>query len=321
MAEDTWISWATSTFNPWVGCSRVSPGCDHCYAATSTPARALGVEWGPAAPRHRTAPANWRQPVIWNRKATASGKPWRVFCSSLADVFDNRAPEGAREDLWELIRATPALTWMLLTKRPQNIAKMLPASWSDGWPNVWLGTTVENQAEADRRVPVLLGVPAALRFLSCEPLLGPVNLCHVTHGSGWTDALRGRIHTGPAIYQHEDRIGWVIAGGESGPGARPMHPDWARCLREQCAAAGVPFHFKQWGEFIVPYDGERACRVCGCTECWACTPGSCSWVEPNLCSACTGQLTPIERAVKFHRIGTKAAGRLLDGAEHLEVPT
>jgi protein gp37 len=262
MAEATAISWATSTFNPWIGCTKVSPGCDHCYAEVSTPARVHGVAWGPHALRRRTSESNWNLPRRWNRKAGQTGQSWRVFCSSLADVFDNRAPEGAREDLWELIRATPALTWMLLTKRPQNIARMLPQGWGEGWDNVWLGTTVENQDEADRRIPHLLMVPGALRFLSCEPLLGPVLLTHVwmpardmSPGALWVDALRANAFLGrlplPEGLALRDRIrgpvGWVIAGGESGPRARPMDPDWARSLRDQCAAAGVPFHFKQWG--------------------------------------------------------------------------
>ncbi|WP_338662598.1 phage Gp37/Gp68 family protein [Pararoseomonas sp. SCSIO 73927] len=255
MAEATGISWATSTFNPWIGCTAVSPGCDNCYAETLA-TRHRWVEWGPHALRRRTSSANWAKPLTWNRKAAKSGQPWRVFCSSLADVFDNRAPEGAQEDLWALIRATPFLTWMLLTKRPGNIVKMLPPDWGSGWTNVWLGTTVENQAEAERRLPALLSVPATLHFLSCEPLLGPVDLYRVAEGNGWMrDALVGmRWHPGATADVRQGcrseghaRVGWVIAGGESGHRARPIEPAWAQALRDRCDAAGVPFHFKQWG--------------------------------------------------------------------------
>jgi len=234
MAEQTGISWATSTFNPWIGCTKVSPGCDHCYAEELA-TRRLGVAWGPHAARRRTAPGNWRQPLRWNRQAAESGRPWRVFCSSLADVFDNRAPEGAREDLWALIRATPALTWMLLTKRPQNIAAMLPADWGGGYRNVWLGTSAENQEEADRRIPHLAAIPAELRFLSCEPLLGLVDVARWLRVS----------------------IDWVIVGGESGSCARPMDPAWALDMRDQCVGAErLPFHFKQWGGWA-PKAGGR----------------------------------------------------------------
>ena len=252
MAEETAISWATSTFNPWIGCSPVSPGCDHCYAETLATSR-LGIAWGPHALRRRTSPSNWKKPPAWNRKAAKEGRPWRVFCSSLADVFDNRAPEGAREDLWELIRATPCLTWMLLTKRPGNIAKMLPLDWGHGWGNVWLGATVENQEEAERRIPVLLDVPARLHFLSCEPLLGPLNITSFdVSGDAAVTPLRAYTEEEMTEMWGEPmpavpRIEWVICGGESGNRARPMHPDWARSLRDQCAVAGVPFHFKQWG--------------------------------------------------------------------------
>jgi protein gp37 len=170
-----------------------------------------------------------------------------VFCASMADVFDNHRsilPDW-RANLWSLIAATPHLDWLLLTKRPQNIAKMLPPTWSDGWPNVWLGTTVENQTEADRRIPHLLATPARVRFLSCEPLLGPVDLTRVKNPvCGEVCALTGYLGTG--MYgDYGPKLAWVICGGESGPGARPMHPDWARSLRDQCQAAGVPFFMKQ----------------------------------------------------------------------------
>ncbi|MBL9047855.1 MAG: DUF5131 family protein, partial [Tabrizicola sp.] len=185
MGENSGIEWTHHTFNPWIGCTKVSPGCDHCYAE-AWDARGLqggATRWEPHASRTRTSTANWQKPLAWNRKAAEEGRRYRVFCASLADVFDNHGSitSGWRGDLWHLIARTPHLDWLLLTKRPQNIAKMLPdgygaPAWGDGWPNVWLGTTVENQVEADRRIPHLLATPARVRFLSCEPLLGPVNL-------------------------------------------------------------------------------------------------------------------------------------------------
>lgn len=253
MAENSTIEWTHHTFNPWIGCQKVGPGCNHCYAE-AWDARGLQQRegrWGAHAARTRTSPANWRKPLAWDKAAKSAGERHRVFCASLADVFDTHPsilPEW-RADLWDLIRATPNLNWMMLTKRPGNITKMLPEDWGRGYPNVWLGCTVVNQGEADRDVPKLLAVPAAVRFLSMEPLLGPVDLNHIRlpHGSGrtWIDALQPWWVTPDT----RTRLELVIVGGESGPGARPMHPDWARSLRDQCNAAGVAFHFKQWGEY------------------------------------------------------------------------
>lgn len=301
MGADTAIKWADHTFNPWTGCTRVSPGCDHCYAAAQAKRNpATFGSWEPGGARKRTSAANWRQPLAWNRKAQAEGRRMRVFCASMADVFDNQVPEEWRQDLWHLIARTDHLDWLLLTKRPQNIAAMLPAApvghwaeWGAGWPNVWLGTTVENQVEAERRIPHLMAAPAAKRFLSCEPLLGPVDLRRIEGPSGIQviDALFGES-TAPDWSVRHARINWVIAGGESGPGARPMHPDWARSLRDQCAEAGVPFFFKQWGDFVWRATGERATAIEG------------------------GFAIPASAV----RVGKKAAGRLLDGREHSEVP-
>lgn len=229
MAENSGISWVNHTFNPWIGCTKVSPACDHCYAETWDN-RFGGERWGPRAARTRTSVQNWNKVRKWQRQAAAAGQPAIVFCASLADVFDNHRsilPEW-RNDLWSLIRETPDLVWMLLTKRPQNIARFLPDDWGDGYPNVALGCSIENQEEHDRRAPVLAAVPAAARFFSMEPLLGPVILDE------------------PILREH---VRFVIAGGESGPGARPMRPEWARSARDQCVRAGALFHFKQWGEF------------------------------------------------------------------------
>lgn len=225
MAEETKIAWAHSTFNPWIGCTKISAACDHCYAEAFATQR-LGATWGPHAERRRTAMSTWKQPYRWNAKAAINGEHHRVFCASLADVFDNQVPSEWRDDLWEVIRATRRLTWMLLTKRPSNILKMLPDDWGAvGYPNVWLGTTVENQAEADRRIAELLRAPAACHFLSMEPLLEPVWLAQ----------------------NHLAQLKWVIVGGESGPGARPMEAAWARSLKSQCERARVAFFMKQMG--------------------------------------------------------------------------
>lgn len=242
MAENSAIEWTDHTFNPWVGCTKVGPGCDHCYAEgwAKRGGKAAGVTWG--GERRRTSDANWRQPLKWNAQAQREGRRYRVFCASLADVFDNQVPEDWRRDLFELIRATPHLDWLLLTKRIGNAAAMIQAALSNmdigysapfaawPWPNVWLGATVVNQEEFDRDAPKLDATPAAVRFLSVEPMLGPIV------DSGWLWGTGGR-----------NGIDWVICGGESGPGARPMHPGWARSLRDQCAAAGVPFFMKQMG--------------------------------------------------------------------------
>lgn len=238
---ETKIEWADFSWNPWVGCEKVSPACDHCYAEGWAKRSGNPELWN--GDRRRTSAANWRQPRKWDREAAAAGERKRVFCASLADVFDNQADPLWRAELWALIRECPNLDWLLLTKRPQNIRKMLPPNWWNGWPNVWLGTTCENQEEANRRIPWLLLPPAAIRFLSCEPLLGPIDLNRIDASMlnlGEIDALDHEIAPG---------IDWVIAGGESGPGARPMHPAWARDLRDQCAEALIPFFFKQWGEW------------------------------------------------------------------------
>ncbi len=224
MAEFSKIEWTDHTFNPWIGCQKVSPGCDHCYAeALNSRYKWNGGEWGPHAQRKRTSDANWRKPIQWNATAKAEDTRYRVFCASLADVFDNKAPTGARGDLFDLIRQTPMLDWLMLTKRPENITKMLPDDWGNGYPNVWLGTTAEDQAYYDRRWQVLRKIPAKLRFISYEPALGLLNIAgHWGH-----------------------RPDWIICGGESGANARYMEPQWAYNLRDQCQRLRVAFFMKQ----------------------------------------------------------------------------
>lgn len=328
MAETTGIEWADHTFNPWIGCTKVSPACDHCYAEDwARRHRPKAGLW--QGSRQRTTPDYWKQPLKWNREAAAfraaHGRAPMVFCASLADVFDNQVPDEWRRDLWALIEATPDLIWLLLTKRPQNIAKMVPwpIALCEPWPNVWFGTTVENQAEADRRIPHLLSVPAAKRFLSCEPLLGPVDLtldglvclaCPHCAEEGYTEWDTGAYVCGRCESTgkgDEWGIDWVISGGESGREARPSHPDWFRKLRDQCAAAGVPFLFKQWGEWSSAYDRDRDDPDwCACSEAID-ARNSGRWLN-----FAGGHGFHGERVVAVSRVGKKAAGRALDGVIH-----
>lgn len=237
MVENSKIEWTHHTFNPWIGCTKVSPGCDHCYAERDT-ARFKTVKWGSGNPRKHTGDSYWQQPVRWNKQAEAKKTRYRVFCASLADVFDNEVSDEWRIQLFELIKATPNLDWLLLTKRVGNIQKMIASKFSPMPSNVWMGISVVNQEEANRDIPKLAQVPCRTRFLSMEPLLGPVDLQQV---------YPGKVNI--------PGVDWVIVGGESGPHARIMREEWAIDLKEQCVAAGIPFLFKQWGEWApVNYD-------------------------------------------------------------------
>lgn len=314
MSENSKIEWTDHTFNPWIGCTKVGPGCDHCYAENLMDKRMGVVVWGPGNERVRSKEANWKMPLRWNAQADAFmaryGRRQRVFCASLADVFDNAVPVQWRRDLFDLIAATPNLDWLLLTKRIGNARSLYGDAYLDSaraWPeNVWLGATIVNPEEAARDIHKLLAVPARARFLSMEPLLGLVDIrrwlqphcerhpgklepdgkCEVCESGGiW--GLPGA----EVLQEHEKApirrgLDWVIVGGESGPGARPMSPDWARSLRDQCKAAGVPFLFKQWGEWIPMLGQAEGVTVRGKTT----TPDG--WVMGHA--------------------GKKAAGRLLD---------
>jgi protein gp37 len=231
MGQNSKIEWTRHTFNPWWGCEKVSPACKHCYAETW--AQRLGLDlWGPRTDRRFFGDKHWAEPHKWNADAGKAGDRPRVFCASMADVFENRRELDVwRDRLWRLIEATPNLDWLLLTKRPEHVQGLSP--WGKRWPrNVWLGTTAEDQECANKRIPLILDIPAVVRFASCEPLLGPVD------ASKWL-AAPGK----------KSGLNWVIAGGESGSKARPMNPLWAESLRDQCEAKGVPFHFKQWGHW------------------------------------------------------------------------
>jgi protein gp37 len=315
MAETSKIEWTDATFNPWIGCTKVSPACDHCYAERSTPARTLGVAWGPQAERRRTSAGNWAMPLRWEHKHetffAAHGRRQRVFCASLADVFDNQVPHEWREDLFELIYSTPNLDWLLLTKRIGNVRDMLPVR--GRLPsNVWLGVTACNQPEADRDIPKLLAAPARVRFLSIEPMLGSIDLrLEARNDIARWDGLGRDLPL--------RRVDWVICGGESGPEARPMHPDWARGLRDQCAAAGVPFLFKQWGEWAPPDDIEAFGKAHhGYFEDDPDDGGvrRLEWQGPVVNSVELRALRP-----EVFRVGKKAGGRLLDGVEHNGFPS
>lgn len=258
MGESTAIGWTDHTFNPWWGCARVSPGCEHCYAEAFAKRTGHAV-WGKRSERRFFGDKHWAEPVKWNAAAEAAGVRRRVFCASMADVFEDRDDLGdERARLWALIEDTPHLDWQLLTKRPENVLGMVPPRWvypggdaRNFWPvNAWIGCTVEDQQRADERVPELLRIPAPVRFLSCEPLLGPVDLTG-TAVLGF-HASRGVLHDDYADriqFENIARAGisWVIVGGESGPGHRPMNVDHARALVAQCEAAGVPVFFKQVG--------------------------------------------------------------------------
>lgn len=266
MADNSNISWTTHTFNPWVGCQRVSQGCVHCYAETLLTKRQGRDVWGSKDKRQRTSTPIWRRPARWNREAAELRTPYRVFCSSLADVFEDApGPNEWRPDVWSIIRATPWLDYQLLTKRPENIAGMLPPDWGDGWPNVWLGTSIEDRRVVER-ARVLAAVPAIVRFISYEPAIGPVFFDgeYMEPGTGarygcWTDdegswevGHGGMTPAEDTRYMHNelpeldlDGIHWLIAGGESGPGHRPMDLQWAQDARQACENAGVAFFFKQ----------------------------------------------------------------------------
>jgi protein gp37 len=260
MAEETGIAWTDSTFNPWRGCMKVSEGCKNCYAEQLVTKRQGLPVWGQDARRIVAAESTWKNPIRWNKQAGKDGRKQKVFCASLADIFERYegpamdAVWAARARLFVLVKDTPNLIWQVLTKRPENIMDMVPQSWRDSWPrNVWIGCTVENQKRAADRLPHLLRVPAAVRFVSYEPALEPVDFARIEvvkpeppNGPGvWLNALTGHVIGPDDILPHH--VDWLIIGGESGPGARPFNPVWADWTVTQCKAAGVPVFVKQMG--------------------------------------------------------------------------
>lgn len=221
MGQNTSIEWTTHTFNPWWGCIKVSDGCKFCYAEALSKRYGHSV-WGPKNERRLLSDTHWKQPIKWNKEADHHKTRYRVFCASMADVFEEAAPADQLERLWKLVALTPSLDWQILTKRPERIAANLPSDWGNGYKNVWLGTSVEDERVVDR-IAHLSRIPAVVRFLSLEPLIGPLS----------NIPLSG--------------IDWAIVGGESGSNARPINPQWVLDIREQCKTAKVAFFFKQWG--------------------------------------------------------------------------
>jgi protein gp37 len=232
MGFNSKIEWTTHTFNPWIGCQKVSPGCDHCYAESLMDTRLGKVKWGPHGERVRTSPANWAKPFQWAKAAAREGVRPRVFCASLADWLDNKVDAQWREDLAVVIEETPQLDWLLLTKRIENFDRLSPWHDDNVPKNVWLGVTAEDQPSFDRRWPILANIRACVRFISYEPAIGPLSL--------------REAYPAPE---------WIICGGESGASARMMNPAWAYALKDECATAGVPFFMKQMtGKQPIPDD-------------------------------------------------------------------
>jgi protein gp37 len=243
MGKKTAIAWTDHTFNPWWGCTKIGPGCDNCYAAVWADRfpESRGL-WGTG--KFRTfSDKHWRQPENWNAAAEKSGVRRRVFCASMADVFDNQADPVLRARLFNLIRITPHLDWQLVTKRIGNVAKMLPADWGNGWPNVWLVPTIVNQEEADRDMPKLFEIPAAVYGVSYEPALGLVDWKPwLGWGSGFPPHIDRQGHG------HPRKLNWIIGGGESDQnGMRECRIEWLEDTAEQCRAHGVAYFNKQIG--------------------------------------------------------------------------
>lgn len=381
MGTTTKIEWCDHTFNPWRGCTHATddagaehPACAHCYAeAMSKRNPDLLGKWGDDGTRVVAGERQWALPAQWNAAAAAAGERRRVFCASLADVFEDwgglmRGSKGGvlhRGDAWashkpfvevndvyvgrslarmadvrnrlfETIDSTPWLDWLLLTKRPENVRRMWPdigrATDAAGGPfsesidelrrrglwngpqraNVWLGTSVSDQATADVWLPRLLECRdlAPVLFLSVEPLLGPID---------FTDGPANPAESQMGDWSTLDEIDWVIVGGESGPHARPMHPQWARSLRDQCAASKTAYFFKQWGEWLPRSHASQATREAYPT-----------WDLLSLDGTRYGAATAWnghddephdgDHEAAMYRVGKAKAGRLLDGVEWSEFP-
>ena len=363
MADETGISWCDATFNPWIGCAKVSPACARCYAETFAENR-MGLRdekavWGADAHRRIVSEVTWRNPLRWarlaregllpNGKENQDGHRPRIFCASMADVFEERPDlEGPRGRLLALMAATPELDWLVLTKRPEFARDWL-AAWADGmwgrapfpeaalrgwlttenrprimdWPlpNVWLGVSIEN-SRFTWRADVLREIPAAVRFISAEPLLGSL------YDAGREEVVRsgpvGR-RVDPRVPSSSrrapldlSRIDWVICGGESGGfAARPMHPDWARELRDDAFSRGIAFHFKQWGS----WGPRRKMGVFPGDLFWTVEPRA-AWTEKYVVGddyVCAPNETEAEH-LRYHGPSPKASGKLLDGVEHCDFP-
>lgn len=296
----TTIEWTDYTWNGWWGCQKVSPGCQHCYAETFSKRVGRNI-WGPAATTERwRTKGPWRDVLKWDRKAAAEGVRRKAFCQSMSDFFEDH-PQLVpwRVEACDILQSLRWLDIQLLTKRIENVLRMVPPSWLDNWPpHIWIGTSVENQATADERIPHLMKIPAKVRFLSCEPLLGPVDLWSARYPNP-NGGFTGAVTNWPGGVQ------WVIVGGESGHHARPMHPRWARSLLDQCQEAEIPFFFKQWGEWLPAGQFHPN---------WALSPP-----RQDLQVMGGDHLVP-GSSVDLWKVGKKAAGRFLDGREWNEFP-
>lgn len=303
----TQIEWTEYSWNPITGCAPVSEGCEHCYAQRM--AKRLAGRYGYPADEpfkvnlhleRTTEPLRWK-------------KPRRVFVCSMGDLFHEDVPRWMRFEVMDIILQAKQHTFLILTKRPANMKEFFEWYYSKAGrtietiKNLWLGVTAENQARADERIPILLQIPAAVRFVSVEPMLGPVDLPEylppVTTKDFYVKMLPdGRIDSG-----YRKKLDWVICGGETGPGARPMHPDWVRSLRDQCQAAGVPLYFKSWGDWIPSYEaGQRSEEK----DQYGRTFGDC---RVKACHIFSDDQCMV-------RVGKKKAGRILDGRTWDEMP-
>lgn len=317
MGDRTGIEWADATWNPVTGCTKVSEGCENCYAETIAN-RFAGTPAYPNAFRVTLRPERLGLPLRWQR-------PRRVFVNSMSDLFHADVPGAYIAQVFAVMALASRHTFQVLTKRPGRMKSLLASrdfriavhdeiegrtarQHSEVWPlpNVWLGTSVETQKWADVRIQQLIETPASVRFLSCEPLLGPVRLCSCD-GADY-QVQRHPFLVNPACPLHgQNRIGWVIVGGESGSQARPMHPNWARLLRDQCNLVGVPFLFKQWGEWRRAREADDPAYEMAHGD---------QFPQPWLTLESDGRLhtgAPGDGAATVQRVGKKAVGRVLDG--------
>ena len=288
MGDKSMIEWTEATWNPVTGCTKVSQGCKNCYAERVFP-RAYGVHVKDATPRKftevRCHPDRLDQPLRWRRAR-------RIFVNSMSDLFHEDVPDQFIRDVFERMCRASHHHFQVLTKRPERMRQCRAGV--AVLPNVWLGVSVEDQKTLMERLPHLMATPAAVRFVSYEPALGPVNF------APW---LKPVSCVSPDPHGRDQRIDWIIAGGESGPRARPSHPDWFRAVRDQCQAAGVPFFFKQWGEYTPNGRGPV----------WR-------WIKADELASDGLWAKDAPGVIPVWRVGKKAAGRLLDGCEYSEYP-
>jgi protein gp37 len=360
MADNTKIEWTDATWNPITGCSVVSPGCTNCYAMRLAGTRLKHVESRKGLTRDSKAGPVWNGEVRFNEKDLDQPLRWKrprlIFVCAHGDLFHENVPDEWIDEVFAVMAFTPQHTFQVLTKRSARMREYLDNEWRGvrvrnamqamhhnhptidlmtlPLPNVWLGVSAEDQKRADERIPDLLATPAAIRFVSAEPLLGPVDLTWIAEpddekegvidavlGCNWIDGMGRGVAYRPTRPGHEGRVmtrhvcssddeilasrklDWVIVGGESGPAARPMHPDWARSLRDQCAAAGVAFHFKQWGEW---FSESRE--------------GACADLDRMMSNERVAWGDGSSNHLIHRKLGKKAAGRSLDGREHDAFP-